>query len=118
MCEVALRLHKTPFFSSLGPLHTWDWQPMTFTLQALSLVEKVEPVKFASHYAWGTNRVYMWVQDGCKVEWIMFHIHLDYSYKPPLGGRPTTKPMGDHGNPNAHNRSFILFFIMCEDLHD
>ena len=34
----------------------------------------------------------MWVQDGCKVymdsyEWIMFYGHLDYSQKPPLGGR-------------------------------
>ena len=23
--------------------------------------------KFASHYAWGTSGVYMWLQDGCKV---------------------------------------------------
>jgi hypothetical protein len=29
----------------LRPLHTWDWEPMTITLQALSLVEKVEPVQ-------------------------------------------------------------------------
>ena len=28
-----------------GPLHTWDREPMTITLQALSLVEKAEPVQ-------------------------------------------------------------------------
>jgi hypothetical protein len=52
------------------------------------------------------------MQDGCKVctdqflhgiEWTMFHGHLDYFQKPPLGGRPGTK-QGDHGTPNAHNR--------------
>ena len=39
----------------------------------------------------------------------MFHGHLDYLQKPPLGGRPNTNP-GDHGTPNAHNRWFILFY--------
>ena len=43
------------------------------------------------------------------IEWIMFHGYLDYFQKPPLGGRPNTKP-GDHGTPNAHNRWFILFY--------
>ena len=38
----------------------------------------------------------------------MFHGHLDYFQKPPLGGRPNTKPFGDHGTPNAHNCWFIL----------
>jgi hypothetical protein len=37
------------------------------------------------------------------IDWIMFHIHLEYFQKPPLGGRPNTKP-GDHDTPNAHNR--------------
>ena len=46
---------------------------------------------------------------------IMFHGHLDYFQKPPLEGRPNTK-RGDHGIPNAHNRS-LSYFIMCEDLH-
>ena len=32
-------------FLHLGPLHTRDWQPVTITLQALSLVEKAEPVQ-------------------------------------------------------------------------
>ena len=41
----------------------------------------------------------------------MFHGHLDYSQKPPLGGRPDTK-LGDHGIPNTHNRSFIQFYHM------
>ena len=39
----------------------------------------------------------------------MFHGHLDYFQKPPLGGRSNTKP-GDHGTLNAHNCWFILFY--------
>ena len=38
-----------------------------------------------------------------------FHGHLEYPQKPPLGGRPNTKP-GDHGTPNTHNRWFIWFY--------
>ena len=37
------------------------------------------------------------------IAWIMFHGHLDYFQKPPLGARSITKP-GDRGAPNAHNR--------------
>ena len=56
------------------------------------------------------------MQDGCKVDMdssvasngSCFHGHLDFFQKPPLGGRPNTKP-ADHGTPNAHNRWFILF---------
>jgi hypothetical protein len=33
------------FLGILGPLHTWDWEPVTITLQALSLAEKAEPVQ-------------------------------------------------------------------------
>ena len=33
----------------LGPLHTRDWEPMSITLRALSLVEKEEPVQV--HFA-------------------------------------------------------------------
>ena len=39
----------------------------------------------------------------------MFHGHLDYFQKPPLEGRPNTKP-GHHSIPNAHNCWFILFY--------
>ena len=40
---------------------------------------------------------------------IIFHGHLDYFQKLPLGGRPNTKPR-DHGTLNAHNHWFILFY--------
>ena len=39
----------------------------------------------------------------------MFHGHLDYFQKPPLGSRPITKP-GDHDTPKAHNRWFIIIY--------
>jgi hypothetical protein len=59
------------------------------------------------------------MQDASKVyidsyttsKWIMFHDHMDYFKKPPLGGTPTTKP-GDLGIPNTHSRWFILFYHM------
>ena len=71
--------------------------------------------KFTSHYAWGTNRVCE-----CKMDvnstWIptwhqMDHVPWSFGIfsKPPLGGRPSTKP-GHHDTPNAHNRWFILLY--------
>jgi hypothetical protein len=58
------------------------------------------------------------MQDGCKVymesymasNGLIFHGRLDYFQEPPLGGRPNTKPLGDHGTPNVDNRWFILFY--------
>jgi hypothetical protein len=41
------------------------------------------------------------------LKWIMFHAHLDYFQKPPLGSKPNTK-LEHHNAPNAHNRWFIL----------
>ena len=71
--------------------------------------------KFVSHYAWGTNRVHECKMD-VKSTWIttwhwMDHVSwsLDYSQKPPLGGRSNTKP-GDPGTSNAHNCWFVLFY--------
>jgi len=43
------------------------------------------------------------------IKWIMFHGHLDYFSKSPLGDMPNTK-QGDHGTPNAHNRWFTLCY--------
>ena len=51
---------------SLGPLHTRDWEPMTITLHALSLVEKAEPVQVRFTLRLRDQRN-MWMQDGCKV---------------------------------------------------
>ena len=76
---------------------------MTITLQALSLVENEEPVQVRVTLRLRDQRS-MCMQGGCKslhgflhgIQWIMFHGHLDYFLKPPLGGRPHTKP-GDHG---------------------
>ena len=59
------------------------------------------------------------MQDGCKVcmdsymtsDGSCFMVTWTIFQKPPRGGRPNTKPT-DHGTPNAHNRSFILFEYM------
>ena len=74
----------------LGPLHTRNGRPVTISLQALSLVGKVEPVQvrftLCLRDQWST-----WMQDRCKVymdsyvalngscfmvTWIVFMIHL------------------------------------------
>ena len=90
---------------------------MTITLQALSLLEKAEPVQVRFTLRLRDQRS-MCMQDGCKgyadsfphgIKWIMFHGYLDYFQRPPLGGRPNTKP-GDQGTLNAHNSWFILFY--------
>ena len=99
-----------------GPLHTRDREPMTTTLQALSLVEKAEPVQVRLTLRLRDWRS-MWMQDGCTVyvEYYMasngscFMVTWTFFKKPHLGSRPNTRP-GDHGTSNAHNRWFILFY--------
>ena len=98
------------------PLHTWDWEHVSSTLQALSFAEKAEPVWVASHYAWGTNGVCE-----CKID---VKVYMD-SYMASNGScfmvawfvlettswcsRHNTN-LEDHGTPNTHNRWFILFY--------
>ena len=41
-----------------------------------------------------------------------FTVTLDYFQEPSLGGRSSTKPLGDHGTLNADNCWFILFYHM------
>jgi hypothetical protein len=68
-----------------GPLHTWDWEPVMSTLQALALVDKVEPVqvRFTLTTLKGPTE---WVCE-CKMDvksngscflvtWTIFKIHL------------------------------------------
>jgi hypothetical protein len=111
--------HEYPFcaltynHTCLGPLHTRDWEHVTIMLQALSLVEMVEPVPIRFTLRLMDQRN-MWMQDGkvymdSYMAWTRSCMcHFDFFQKPPLGGRPKTK-LGDHGTPNAHNRWLILF---------
>jgi hypothetical protein len=121
VCEVALtiKLHSLGHYrATLVSLHTRDWEPMTITLQALSLVEKAEPVQVRFTLRLRDHRS-MWIQDGCKVymdsyvasngSCLMVTCILFYFKKPPLGDRPGTK-LGDRNTPNAHNHWFILFY--------
>ena len=62
----------------LGPLHTRVWEPVTITLQALSLVEKAElgQVPFTLRLR---DQQSMWMQDGCKVStWIPTWHRMDH----------------------------------------
>ena len=100
----------------LRSLHTRDREPVTIPLQALSLVEKVEPVQVRFTLRLRDQQS-MWMQDECKVymgflhiiRWIMFHGHLNYFQKLPLEGRPNPKPR-HHGTPNTYNRWLVMFY--------
>ena len=50
----------------LGPLHTREWEPVSSTLQALSLLEKAELVQVRFTLCL-TDQQSMWMQDGCNV---------------------------------------------------
>jgi hypothetical protein len=71
--------HFTHETENPGPYH--------FTFKHSHWWKRRSRSKFASHYAWGTNGVYKWMQDGCKVymapngscfmvTWIVFKNHL------------------------------------------
>ena len=69
-------------------------------------------------WAWpwlGTVRcMWMWSLHGYPhgIKWIVVHVHLDYSQKPPLGGRFNAK-RGDHDTPIAHHRWLFYFYHVC-----
>jgi hypothetical protein len=72
---------------------------MTITLQALSLVEKAEPVQVRFTLRLRGQQS-MWMQDGCKVYMDSYMASYESCFpwslglfpKPSLGGRPNTKP--------------------------
>jgi hypothetical protein len=69
-----------PHFRNLGPLHTQDWEHVTITFHALSLVERRSRFKFTSHCARGTNRICEWKMD-VKSTWIPTWDQMDrFSY--------------------------------------
>ena len=119
-------LHKfylLNFVMNLGPLHTRDQEPVTNTLQALSLVEKAEPVQVRFPQHLGDQRS-MWMHDGCKVHmdsymvsngscfmvtWTIFknyllEVGLIHNWEIMVLRTLTT--VG------------LFYFIMCEDLHE
>jgi hypothetical protein len=61
-----LLLRRVRVTTISGPFHTRDGEPVTITLRALSLVEKVEPVQVRFPLC-SRDRRSMWMQDGCKV---------------------------------------------------
>ena len=80
-------------------------EPVTVTLRALSLVEKVELGPSSLHTTLEGQTEY-----GCKVYMgSKGSCLMNYFQKPPLRGRPNTK-LGKHGTPNAHKCRFILFY--------
>ena len=109
-----------PIVDTLGPLHTRDWEPMTITLQAFSLVEKADPVQvhFTLHLR---DQHSMWMQDGCEVymnfyiacngslfmvTWTIFKNHLLE-----LGLTQNQDTMALRMLTTVD----LFYFIMCED---
>ena len=97
-----------------GPLYTQDWEPVTNALQALSLVEKAEPVQVRFTLRWRDQRS-TWMQNGCKVymdsymtsNGSCFMVTWTITWKLPHGGRPHTTP-GEPRSPNAHKCWLII----------
>ena len=90
---------------------------MTITLQALSLVEKVEPVQVCFTLRL-RDQWCMWMhEDGYKVymnfyrasngSWFMVNWTI---FKNRLLEVGLTQNRETHGIPNAHNRCFVLFY--------
>ena len=88
---------------------TRDWEPVTISLQALSLVEKADMVQVHDFTLRSRDQRSMWMQDGCKVfkgsymvwngscfmvTWNVFKNHLLE-----VG---LTQKLGDHGTLNTH----------------
>ena len=96
---------------------------MTITLQALSLVRNAKPcqVRFTLR---SRDQRSMWRQDGCKVymdyytasNGACFMVTWDFYQKPPLGGRPYTKPW--KAALQMLTTVDLPYFIMCEDMHE
>jgi hypothetical protein len=103
-----------------------DWGPVPWPLHfnhshwwECSIHTTLEgPTKYANEMqdGWMDVKVYM---DGFLhgIKWIMFHGHLDYFQKPPVGGRPHTKPLGDYGTRNIHNRWFGVWGLAWIEIH-
>ena len=99
-----------------GPLHTQHCELVTITLQALSLVEKTEPVQVRFTLLLRDQRrkwCKMDEKSTCIPTWhrmdqVSWPLRL-YCQNPPLGGRPNTEPE-DHGISKSHNHWFILFY--------
>ena len=103
------------FWRHLGPLHKRDWETVTVTLQALSLVEKANPVqvRFTLHLR---DQWSMWMKDGCKVymdpTWHRTD-HVSWSlglFLKPISWRRSNTTPGDRGTSYAHNHWFILLY--------
>jgi hypothetical protein len=104
--------------------HPRDWEPMTITPQALSMVGKAEPVqvRFTLRLRGQQSR---WMQDGCKVHtescmtsngscfmvtWTFFkNIHL--SKVGPTQNRETMEL-------RMFTTADLFYFIMCEDHYE
>jgi hypothetical protein len=104
----------TPVATLLGPLHTRDWEPVTVTLQALSLVEKAEPVqvRFTLHLS---DQGSMWMQDGCKVYMASngpFSIFKNHRLEVGLIQNRETMAL------RMLTTVDLFYFIMCEDPHE
>ena len=109
---------KTSHFRAISHTHETESPRPPLHFKHSQWRKRAEPVQvcfFTLRLRGPTEYVREW-RDGCKsphgilhgIEWSVFHGHFNYYQKPPLGGRPNTKPR-DHGTPNTHNCWVILF---------
>jgi hypothetical protein len=76
--QLPLSVYTSPKkFVGLGGLMSSDWEPVTITLQALSLVEKVEPVQVRFTLSLRDQHS-MWMHNGCKVHMDSYMHQMDH----------------------------------------
>ena len=100
----------------IGPNIKCPWEPMTVTLQGLSLVEKAGLVQVLFTLCL-RDQWNVWMQDACKVymdscmasngSCFMVTLTIFKIYLLEVG---LTRKPGAHGTPNAHNSWIILFY--------
>ena len=113
--QIGISCHRMPSDMLRATSHTRLRAHDYYTSSTLIGGKRRSRSKFASHYAWGTNGVCECRMD-VKFTRIPTCNRLDHAFwllgfflKPPLGGRPDTKP-GDHATLNAHTHWFILCY--------
>ena len=96
---------------SWGHFTTRDWEPVTNTLQALSLVRKAEPVQVqASQYSWGTKGV-----GECKMDHVSWSIGLIFLNRLlEVGLIQDRETITLRMFTTVH----LCYFVMCENLHE
>ena len=105
----------------LGPLHTRDWEPVTITLQTLSLVGKAKFYQVCFMICWRDQRS-EWMQDGCNIYIDSYMASNGWSFLSTwtiVDNRLLeTKKLGRPWHSECPQPLIYSIMIMCENPHE